>query len=132
MSVYVDTSAFLAVLNADDRFHAQARTRWRQLIEAGLPLICNNYVLVETLAVLQNRFGMDAVSAFQNDVAPLLTILWVDGDLHQRAMSALLTAQRRNLSLVDCASFESMRQAGLRQVFVFDPHFEEQGFEVLS
>ena len=132
MSVYVDTSAFLAILNANDRFHARARRRWQELIEAGLPLICNNYVLVETIAVLQNRFGVDAVIAFQNDVGPILTILWVDEDLHQRAMSAMLAAKRRNLSLVDCASFESMRQAGLRQAFTFDEHFEEQGFEVLS
>jgi len=132
VSVYVDTSAFLAVLNADDRFHATARRRWQQLIEAGRSLICNNYVLVETMAVIQNRLGMDAVIAFQNDVRPILTILWVDEDLHQRAVSALLAARRRRLSLVDCASFESMIQAGMRQVFAFDTHFEEQGFEVLS
>ena len=132
MSVYVDTSAFLAVLNADDRFHALARRRWHQLIEAGRSLICNNYVLVETIAVIQNRLGMDAVIAFQNDVRPILTILWVDEDLHQRAVSALLAARRRRLSLVDCASFESMIQAGMRQVFAFDTHFEEQGFEVYS
>ena len=132
MSVYVDTSAFLAVLNADDRFHARARRRWHQLIEAGRSLICNNYVLVETIAVIQKRLGMDAVIAFQNDVRPILTILWVDEDLHQRAVSALLAARRRRLSLVDCASFESMIQAGMRQVFAFDTHFEEQGFEVFS
>jgi predicted nucleic acid-binding protein len=132
VSVYIDTSAFLAVLNADDRFHARARRRWQQLIEANLPLICNNYVLVETIAVLQNRLGIDAVMVFQSDVRPILTILWVDEDLHQRAVSALLAAQRRRLSLVDCASFESMRQTGLRQAFAFDVHFEEQGFEVLS
>ena len=132
MSVYVDTSAFLAVLNASDRFHAPARRRWEQLIKSGSPLICNNYVLVETLAVLQNRLGLDAVIAFQNDVVPVLAILWVDEDLHRRAVSALLAAQRRRLSLVDCASFESMRQVGLRQVFAFDAHFLEQGFEVLS
>ncbi|MGD2158967.1 MAG: PIN domain-containing protein [Anaerolineales bacterium] len=131
MSVYVDTSAFLAVLNADDRFHDRARRRWQQLIEAGHSLLCNNYVLVETIAVLQNRLGMDAVIVFQNDVRPILTILWVDENLHQRAVSALLATQRRRLSLVDCASFESMRQAGLRQIFAFDVHFEEQGFDVL-
>jgi predicted nucleic acid-binding protein len=102
------------------------------LIEASLSLICNNYVLVETVAVLHNRLGMDAVMVFQNDVKPILTILWVDEEMHQRAMSALLAAQRRRLSLVDCASFESIRQAGLRQAFAFDVHFEEQGLEVLS
>jgi len=132
VSVYVDTSAFLAVLNADDRFHARARRRWQRLIEAGLSLICNNYVLVETIAVLQNRLGMEAVIAFQNDVEPILTILWVNEEQHRRAVSALLAAQQQRLSLVDCASFESMRQAGLRQAFAFDRHFKEQGFEVLD
>lgn len=132
MSVYVDTSAFLAVLNANDRFHTRARHRWEQLIEDGSSLFCNNYVLIETIAVLKNRIGMDAVMAFQNDVRPVLTVLWIDEDLHLRAVSAVLAAQRRRLSLVDCASFESMRQAGLRQAFAFDAHFEEQGFEVLS
>jgi predicted nucleic acid-binding protein len=132
MSVYIDTSAFLAVLNADDRFHDRARRIWRRLIEADLSLFCNNYILVETIAVLQNRLGMDAVIAFQNDISPILTILWVDEELHQRAVSALLAARRRRLSLVDCTSFESMRRVGLYRVFAFDAHFEEQGFEVLS
>lgn len=132
MSVYVDTSAFLAVLNADDHAHPPARQRWQQLIESSQPLFCNNYVLVETMAVLQSRLGMEAVIAFQNDVKPILTVLWIDEDLHQRALSALLAARRRRLSLVDCASFESMRLMGLQQVFTYDMHFEEQGFEVLS
>lgn len=132
MSVYIDTSAFLAVLNADDRFHDRARARWQKLIEAEQPMFCNNYVLIETIAVLQNRIGMDAVIAFQIDVSPILTILWIDEELHQRAVSALLAARHRRLSLVDCASFESMRRVGLDQVFAFDAHFEEQGFEVLA
>jgi uncharacterized protein len=132
LSVYVDTSAFLAVLNASDRFHESARHRWVQLLESGTPLVCNNYVLIETLAVLQNRLGMEAVTTLQNVVVPVLVVLWVDQDLHQRAVSALLVARRRRLSLVDCTSFESMRQVGLQQVFAFDAHFEEQGFEVLS
>jgi len=38
--------------------------------------------LVETIAVLQNRLGMDAMTVFQNDVRPILIILWVDEDLH--------------------------------------------------
>ena len=62
---------------------------------------------------------------------PVLVTLWVDEDLHRRAVSALSVAQRRRLSLVDCSSFESMRQAGLRRAFAFDAHFEEQGFEIL-
>lgn len=130
MSVFVDTSAFLAILSADDRYHQSARDSWTGLIEESVPLFCSNYILIETIAVLQNRFGIDAVLLFQNDVVPMLTILWVDEELHQRAVSALITAKRRKLSLVDCASFECMRGSGLRKVFTFDPHFREQGFQV--
>jgi predicted nucleic acid-binding protein len=132
VSIFIDTSAFLAVINADDIAHPNARRRWQQLIESGQALFCNNYVLVETIAVLQNRIGMEAVITFQNDVLPVLTILWVDESLHLRALSALLTAKRRRLSLVDCTSFESMRQVGLQQAFTYDAHFEEQGFEILA
>ena len=32
---------------------------------------------------------------------------------------------------VNCVSFEIMRQRGLRRVFAFDKHFEEQGFDVV-
>jgi predicted nucleic acid-binding protein len=44
----------------------------------------------------------------------------------------LLVANRRDLSLVDCTSFEVMRRNGLEVVFTFDPHFHEQGFQVIS
>ena len=94
-------------------------------------LACSDYILVETIALLQNRFGMEAVRVFENDVLPIFEIRWVDRDTHSLGMSALLAANRRNLSLVDCTSFAIMRQSNMRQVFVFDVHFAELGFEVI-
>jgi predicted nucleic acid-binding protein len=44
--------------------------------------------------------------------------------------SALLAANRRLLSLVDCTSFQTMRLRGISRVFTFDHHFKEYGFEV--
>lgn len=38
---------------------------------------------------------------------------------------------RRQLSLVDCTSFEAMQRRGLTQAFTFDAHFAERGFEVI-
>jgi predicted nucleic acid-binding protein len=35
------------------------------------------------------------------------------------------------LSLVDCTSFEIMRQTRFEKVFTFDPHFSEQGFIII-
>ena len=50
MNVYVDTSAFLAVIDADDAQHRQAALIWKALIENDETLVCSNYVLIETLA----------------------------------------------------------------------------------
>jgi len=129
MIAFVDTSALLAVLDRDDRNHIKARRRWRSLIEGGATLVCTNYVLLETTTLLQVRFGLQAVRVFQEDVVPLLTIEWVDAELHQAGMTAVLTAARRRLSLTDCISFEVMRRLGIRNAFAFDRHYREQGFD---
>jgi predicted nucleic acid-binding protein len=43
---------------------------------------------------------------------------------------AALAAGRKKLILVDCVSFQTMRQHGVRIAFCFDAHFREQGFLV--
>ncbi len=129
MSFFVDTSAFLAVLNADDENYQKAKKKWKALISQGETLVCSNYVLVETLALIQNRFGMEGVRVFQENVVPVLTVEWVDESLHQAGATSMLTANRRELSLVDCVSFDMMRRLGIKTVFAFDKHFKEQGFE---
>ncbi|MCK7482668.1 MAG: PIN domain-containing protein [Candidatus Moduliflexus flocculans] len=101
------------------------------MLKGDNALVCHNYVLVETSAVLTRRIGLDAVRAFVHDVAPVLRVLWVTRDIHEAAVAAHLAAGRRALSLVDCASFELMRRTGIRKAFAFDPHFREFGYETL-
>ncbi|MGQ9804371.1 MAG: type II toxin-antitoxin system VapC family toxin [Anaerolineae bacterium] len=132
MTIFVDTSAFLAVIDRDDRFHPQAREVWEEWLSRGAILITSNYVVLETTALLQNRIGMKAVGLFHTDVLPVIQQEWIEPDLHHRAVAALLAARRRDLSLVDCTSFELMRHLGIRVAFTFDRHFAEQGFEVLA
>ncbi len=124
----MDTSAFYAVLDSDDKEHPSARQAWERFIKTENSLYTSNYVLVETLALLQNRLGIGAVRAFEDAVTPLLRILWVDDNTHQQAVDTVLTAGRRRLSLVDCSSFVLMRRHGLDSAFAFDDHFSEQGF----
>lgn len=127
--VLVDTSALLAILDADDRNHRLAREIWTDLLAREARLLCTNYVLVETFALVQHRLGVQAARALQEDILPVIEVAWVDETTHQAAVSALLTAGRRDLSLVDCVSFEVMRRLGLETAFTFDRHFAEQGFQ---
>jgi uncharacterized protein len=93
--------------------------------------VTSNYVLLETTALVQKRLGFDAVTTLHADVLPVVQVEWMDPALHQAAAAILITMRRRDLSLVDCTSFELMRRLGLRAVFGFDRHFAEQGFTCL-
>lgn len=42
MTVYIDTSALYAVLDASDEHHEAAKSRWIRLLEHGEELVCNN------------------------------------------------------------------------------------------
>ena len=130
MTVFVDTSAIFAMLDRGDANHAQALRSWTRLCEGSARLVTNNYILVETTAVLQRRLGMAAVRAFHQDIVPLLEIHWVSETQHSPAMEAMLSAARRKLSLVDCISFQTIRGHGIQTVFCFDSHFAEQGFDL--
>jgi len=131
VAVFIDTSAFFAVLDADDVNHTAAGRIWKNLIDHREELVCSNYILIECFALLQRRLGFEAARVFQADVVGVLQVRWVDEPLHAAGVSALLTAGRRQLSLVDCVSFELMRRLGLTAVFAFDQDFADQGFSCL-
>jgi predicted nucleic acid-binding protein len=129
MNIFIDTSAFLAVLDGSDNNHPEAKTFWKKIISEGDVLLCHNYILVETSALVLRRLGMDALRVFEQDIMPILCIIWVTKEIHSAAVSARLVADRRTLSLVDCVSFEIMRRTGVYKAFAFDRHFREFGFD---
>jgi predicted nucleic acid-binding protein len=131
MSVFVDTSAFLAIVGPSDTNHAAASTAWETLTLRGEELIVTNYILLETFALVQRRFGLTILRALQQTVVPYIQTYWVDASIHALGVVALLAANRRQLSLVDCTSFQVMRQLGIDTVFAFDEHFAEQQFSCI-
>ncbi len=129
--IFVDSSAFFAILCAGDANYQRARACLKDLREEGVSLVTNNYVVVETLSLLQRRLGLDKVRDFQEIMLPLLTIEWVDDEQHHAAVRAVLQANRRRLSPVDCSAFETMRRLGVETIFTFDEDFRDQGFKVI-
>ncbi len=125
---FVDTSGLIALLDGHELRHADCAEAWKALLSEDERLLTTNYVLVESFALVQRRLGLDAVQVLCGDFLPLLRVVWMDQATHQAAVGALLTAARRRLSLVDCASFEIMRRHDVAKAFTLDAHFAEQGF----
>jgi predicted nucleic acid-binding protein len=128
VSVFVDTSFFVALLDDDDDVHGDAVVHWQRVAEERLPVLTSNYVVVEAGAVLQRRLGVPAMREFMRQILEPVALEWVTREDHEHAVEALLVADRRNLSLVDCVSFEVMRRLDIRECLAFDQPFAEQGF----
>ncbi len=129
--IYVDTSAFLALMNKSDLDHERAMQTWQRLIEEEQELICNNYVLVESIVLIQRRIGIEAVSILHNNIIPFIEVEWLDETLHNAVVKSVIKTNRRQVSLVDSASFDTMRRHNVETAFAFDSHFADQGFEVI-
>lgn len=131
MSIFVDTSALYAFLVSTEASHERVVGALGAALEEGRTLVTSSYVIVETTALLQHRIGLQAVRDLQSRLVPLLSSVWVDRALHERAVRRLLREDRRTLSLVDCVSFEVMDAEGVLEALTLDRQFEQAGFVCL-
>jgi predicted nucleic acid-binding protein len=131
VSVFVDTSALYAILVGTERDHAPVTAAFKRSLERGQALHTTNYVLVETAALLQHRIGLAPVRDLDERLVPLLSVTWIDADLHRRAMERLVRTDRRRISLVDAASFVVMEREGISDVLGLDSDFPTEGFRLV-
>lgn len=131
MTVFGDTSAFFALLDGDAAEHQAAAGIVDGLARSGEGILTHEYVVVETIALVQRRLGLDLVRDFVDDLLAPVEIAWVDRELHLRARAAMLADGKRGVSLVDWTSFLLMRDRGLGTAFAFDDDFRRQGFTML-
>ena len=127
MMIFIDTSALYALMDADDRNHERARDAWAQWLGQPIQFLTSNYVLLESLALIQHRLGSQAARQFDEELLPVLRVHWIDAELHATALKMVLAIGQRDLSLVDCTNIEWMHHLGHRTIFAFDRHYPEQG-----
>lgn len=131
MSLFIDSSALYALLVRSETEHRAVTDAFRAAAEGGRRLLTTNYVLVETTALLQHRIGLDPVRDLDGRISPLLDIIWVNADLHRRAVERLFRMNRRHVSLVDAVSFTAMEAEGASEVLALDADFASEGFSLI-
>jgi predicted nucleic acid-binding protein len=129
MMIFVDTSAIYALMDANDRNHEPAKAAWNAWLDQPIQFATSNYVLLESLALIQHHLGLQAARDFQEELSPVLRVHWIDAELHGAALSMVMAVGLRDFTLVDAANVELMHRLHARTIFAFDHHYPARGLD---
>jgi predicted nucleic acid-binding protein len=132
-TVFVDTSAFVALRNSAEREHRRARVALGELIAAEVALYTSNYVFAETYTALMVRVGRaEAIEwgrRFRAGTA--IELVRAEEDVDAAAWEILERHDDKGWSYVDATSFALIERDGGGEAFAFDVHFAQRGLRVL-
>ena len=132
-TVFVDTSAWLALINKTDHRHHKARKVRDDLQEQHSRLVLTDYILLETANALSRipfrKAAVQLISFIR--ASEDIQKIEIDKALFQKAWGLYSERLDKEWSLTDCASFVVMKGMGLTDAFSSDHHFEQAGFNIL-
>lgn len=126
-----DSSAILALLDADDADHQRAVSAARQIASDERPSFITNYIEAEAHALLLHKLGrMLAREWLLSGGLPVVRALPAE---EERAKEIIARHADKDWSLCDAISFAVMEGRGVRAAFSFDRHFRQYGrFELMG
>lgn len=131
-SVFVDTSAFVALRNAAEAEHERARAALSGLLADGVGLYTSNYVFAETYTALLVRVGRaEAIEWGRRFRASgAIELVRLDEEIENAAWDILERHGDKRWSYVDATSFALIERDGGGEAFAFDAHFAQRGLRV--
>jgi len=126
MSVFIDASAFYALLNKKDRFYERAISVAKVLSTSNELLITSNYTLAETYTVVRSKINFKTAEAFISEINKgEIEIIWIDEETHNRGVEIFIERKEpKDLSFFDCVDFALIERYGINKAFSFDKHFK--------
>jgi predicted nucleic acid-binding protein len=130
VDIFVDTGAWYAAQDPDDRWHAEATATLRTLVARGARLVTSNHVVGETYSLLLRTQGHAAGFRFVDTLGASgrVTLVHVDEATEREAFALLRRFADQAFSFVDGTSFSLLHRRRLRRAFAFDRHFSVAGF----
>lgn len=123
--VFVDTSALLALLDADDPRQAEVVAAFAARRDDAL--VTHGYIVAESLAVVRRRFGVEGTVTLLDDVLPPIAVLQIDPDLHDVAQRAYRSSLPSGTSFVDQVSLQVISREGISVALALDPDLSTPG-----
>jgi len=131
-SVFVDTSAFVALRNSSEAEHEQARAALADLVAGGAALYTSNYVFAETYTALLVRVGRGEAIEWGRRfrASEAIELVRLDEEVERDAWEILERHGDKLWSYVDATSFALIERDGGGEAFSFDGHFGQRGLRV--
>ena len=130
-AVLWDSSAILALLDADDADHGRAVAAADHIVAERRPSFVTNYIEAEAHALLLRKLGR--AIARQWLLTGGLPVLRALPQEEERAKAILASHADKDWSLCDAISFAVLESRGARMAFTFDRRFRQYGrFEILG
>jgi uncharacterized protein len=128
--VFVDASAWFAVVWSGDQYHAAAATEYRRLVSASIPLVTTNLVIAEAHALIRRDGGHERAMRFLDSLRTTTRVerVYSDAGLELRAERLLEQYNDQAFSFADAVSFVVMQERDITEAFAFDRHFLIAGF----
>ena len=126
----VDSAYVIALVNDRDQYHRQALRLARQYRDR--PLIIVEGLLLEIGNFFAAHFRRQAVQMIEQFLtSPQVEVVYTSPQLLRAAVSLYKRMFDKEWSLVDCISFQIMRERGITEALTPDHHFTQAGFQVL-
>lgn len=131
--VFVDTAAWIALLNRDDQLHTRALERRKVLFRKGVLLITTEFVLLEVADALSAPLHRERVATFIRGLHEEsgVRVIPATSNLIKEELALFSSREDKEWSLTDCISFVVMGRKQLFEAFTSDHHFEQAGFQKL-
>jgi predicted nucleic acid-binding protein len=135
-AVFVDTSAWIMLLNKSEELHEDASSIYNNLLE-GVFLVTSNMVVGETYTWLRKKVGFAPAFRYlsaldRKEKLGQIAIMYSDAVLEKEAVNILEQFKDQVFSFADAVSFAVMRKNGIRKAFAYDRYFLVAGFELMN
>jgi len=132
MKVFVDTSAWLALNDKNDHYHARALEKSFEIKKDKIELVTTDYIIDESITIIRYRVSHKSAVLFGDSLfnSSIVNVVNISDEAKEAARKLFRKYDDKELSYTDCTSFAVMNKLKIRKAFTFDEHFVQTGFEV--
>lgn len=134
MKIFTDTGAWIALADANDRYHNIAKKVYALIRKKNIPVVITDYIFDETVTWLHYKIGHDTACIWGNKIlnSRMVETVKVSDEHINPAWELFQKYDDQKFSFTDCISFTVTKLLGINTVFAYDSHFSTMGFCVIG